>query len=241
MTVPYHDIDTLFLDVGGTLVAIDYPWVCRALADHGCPCDPEALHRAEAAARPVVSAILSREKPGETVSTFDVFLQAILERVLPAAQRAGIPDLCRQLVPVLLEGGNSQRLWSLVLPGAREALEAFAELGLRMVAVSNSDGTVEAGLSRQGLRGFFHAVVDSHVVGYEKPDRRIFEHALRLSGAEPARTLHVGDMYFADVVGARRASVHAALLDPFDDWGELDCPRFADLMALHNAIAAARS
>ncbi|MHC4109411.1 MAG: HAD family hydrolase [Planctomycetota bacterium] len=240
MAIPYGDINTLFLDVGGTLVAIDYGWVCQALAAHGCRCDPDELHRAEAAARPIVSAILSREQADETVSSFDVFLRTILERVLPAAQRARIPELCRQLVPVLLEQGNSQRLWSLVLPGAREALEAFAELGLRMVAVSNSDGTVEAGLARQGLRGFFHAVVDSHVVGFEKPDRRIFEHALRLSGAEPARTLHVGDMYFADVIGARRASVHAALLDPFDDWGELDCPRFADLMALHDAIAGSR-
>ncbi len=241
MTVPYHDIDTLFLDVGGTLIAIDFAWVSRALADLGYRCSADELQRAEAGARPTVSAAMSREPPVRDLDVFEVFLRALLERLLPVAQHARIADLCRELVPILSAPGESERLWSRVLPGVREALAAFSGMGLRMVAVSNSNGTVEAGLVRQGLRDFFHAVVDSHVVGYEKPDRRIFEHALRLSGAEPARTLHVGDMYFADVVGARRASVHAALLDPFDDWGELDCPRFADLMALHNAIAAVRS
>jgi putative hydrolase of the HAD superfamily len=90
------------------------------------------------------------------------------------------------------------------------------------------------------LREFFEVVVDSALGGYEKPDPRIFEHALAVSGAEPATTLHVGDLYDADVLGARAAGIHAALLDPFGDWPQVDCERFRDVSELQVLICAAR-
>ena len=39
----------------------------------------------------------------------------------------------------------------------------------------------------------------------------------------------MGDIYHADVSGARAAGVHALLLDPFGDWPEVDCERAEDL------------
>ena len=88
-----------------------------------------------------------------------------------------------------------------------------------------------------GLRGHFAHVIDSAIVGAEKPDPRIFEHALEAAGASAERTLHVGDLYSVDVVGARAAGVHAVLLDPFGDWGEVDCARVADLVALRERLS----
>ena len=129
-----------------------------------------------------------------------------------------------QLVPRIRFPGRSLELWSAVLPGVPEALARLREAGFRLVVVSNADGTVEEGLTRAGLRPLLHAVVDSSVVGFEKPDPRIFSHALSLFDSDPARTLHVGDMYAADIVGARAAGVHALLLDPHGDWGDVDCP-----------------
>ena len=107
-----------------------------------------------------------------------------------------------------------------------------AEAGLQLAVVSNSDGSVESSLVDQGLRSHFSAIFDSHVVGFEKPDPRIFERALEVCGAKPDRTLHIGDLYAADVVGARGAGVHPLLLDPFDDWGDVDCARLPDLTSL---------
>jgi putative hydrolase of the HAD superfamily len=127
-----------------------------------------------------------------------------------------------------------------VLPGIPEALSRLVDAGFRLVVVSNSDGTVESGLRDRGLRRFFGPVVDSALVGYEKPDRRIFEYALRVSGAEPETTLHVGDLYDADVLGARAAGIHPALVDPFDDWQNVDCRRFRDVAELQIALCAAR-
>jgi FMN phosphatase YigB (HAD superfamily) len=90
------------------------------------------------------------------------------------------------------------------------------------------------------LRDYLDAVVDSAVVGYEKPDPEIFRCALRDVGADPATTLHVGDLYDADVVGARRAGLHALLLDPFGDWDGVDCDTIADVPALAAAMVQAR-
>jgi putative hydrolase of the HAD superfamily len=84
-------------------------------------------------------------------------------------------------------------------------------------------------------------VVDSALAGFEKPDPRIFLHALAHSGATAERTLHVGDLYHADVLGARGAGVHALLLDPYDDWGDLDCPVAHHLTEVADALAPTRA
>jgi putative hydrolase of the HAD superfamily len=112
--------------------------------------------------------------------------------------------------------------------------------GLTLVVVSNSDGTAERSLEAAGLRPYLSDVIDSAIVGYEKPDARIFEHALRHSGARPERTLHVGDLYHADVTGARAAGIHAVLLDPFDDWTGIDCDRAPDLWAVAERLEKER-
>jgi putative hydrolase of the HAD superfamily len=117
----------------------------------------------------------------------------------------------------------------------------MSESGLTLAVVSNSDGSVEASLESCGLRDHFHAVMDSHIVGHEKPDPRIFEEALALCDADPARTVHVGDLYAADVVGARAAGVHPVLLDPFDDWGEVDCVTVPDIAILGERLRDGRS
>ena len=240
----YKDIDTLFLDAGGTLVSIDFARVCDELSRLGVRCSFEQLRRAEAAARPIVSEKLTKLEPGagEGLDLFEFFLRTILEQLPQKVSdpRTSVPQISKQLAPILRPGGQSNQLWSYVLPGVRESLRDFAAMGLKMVVVSNSDGTVEQLMYESGLRSFFYAVVDSHVVGYAKPDPRIFEHALALSGSNANRTLHVGDMYYADIVGAEAAGIRAVLLDPFDDWAGYECPRLPDLPALHREMSSVR-
>lgn len=236
--IPWDEISTLFLDVGNTLISIDFERVAHEVSASGLVCSAPELRRAEAAARPAVSAWLeTRSTEGE--DGFRFFLGAAL-RALPGAtelEEGELAVLVDELAPRLRTPGSSHRLWCWVLPGVPEALAGLRAEGLDLVVVSNSDGTVEQGLIEQGLRSFFSAVHDSHHVGFEKPDPRIFEHALAESGADASRTLHVGDLYAADVAGARAAGIHALLLDPFDDWGEVDCARLPDLAALHGRLA----
>lgn len=239
--IPWDEIEAVFLDAGNTLVSIDFDRVADELAAQGFPCAVPALRRAEAAARPAVSSYVA-ERSTEGVDTFRFYLREILGRLeqLSAAGASTLDRTASQLASSLRAPGESNRLWRWVLPGVPEALASLREQGLRLLVVSNSDGSVERGLAEVGLRSYFNEVVDSAIVGFEKPDPRIFLHALERAGVSGRRALHVGDLYHADVTGARAAGVNAVLLDPFDDWEGVDCERARDLVELAQRLRAAR-
>ena len=238
--LPLREIDTLFLDAGGTLISMDFALISRQLAELGAPCPPERLARWEAAARPLISKRLARGSSTEGRDTFTTWVDLVLSRALPELAEPAREEVVRRLIPRIRFPGRSLELWSAVLPGVPRALARLRDAGVRLVVVSNADGTVEEGLTRAGLREHLHAVVDSQVVGFEKPDPRIFTHALGLFGSDPARTLHVGDFYAADVAGARAAGVHALLLDPHGDWGEVDCAVARDVPEVADRLLSAR-
>lgn len=239
--IPYKDLNTLFLDAGNTLVSMDFVWVGEVLWRCGVECEIEELRRAEAAARPIVSAELERLQSTESQNTFAYYVRSILGKLCSSSVLANnrLDKVVREVLQILGAPGQNQRLWSFLLPGVRDALDILWERGFQLVVVSNSDGTVEDGLSRLGIRHYFGAVVDSYKVGFEKPDPRLFHHALQMSSADPERTLHIGDMYDVDVLGARSAGLHALLLDPFSDWHNVDCVRFPDLLSFATKIARA--
>ena len=64
-----------------------------------------------------------------------------------------------------------------------------------------------------GSPRYFDHILDSWVEKVEKPDPRFFTRALERAGADPATTLHVGDLYYVDVRGARAAGLEAWLFD----------------------------
>jgi len=233
-------IDAIFLDVGNTLVSMDFALLCELLATHGVSCTPAALARAEAATRPALSRFLAAPARAGWHETFTFYIDGMLAR-LGGVAAATRDVLASRLAAEVRAKIPTQRLWSVVLPGVPEALAQLRAAGLTVVAVSNSDGTVEQGLETFGLRQYLHHVVDSAVVGAEKPDAAIFHHALALAGSAPARTLHVGDLYAVDVLGARAAGLHALLLDPHGDWADVDCDVAADVPALAATIAAGRA
>ena len=240
--VPYADIDTVFLDVGNTLISIDFEWVAAELGARGVPTDAETLRRTEAAARPGFSRRLFVDGVPAGTDLFRAYLVALIEPLPAAAHLSPVEfdALVSDLRHVLRPDGRASVLWRSVMPGVPDALARLQAQGLRLVVVSNSDGTVEQSLVDAGLRQYMAHVVDSALAGFEKPDPRILLHALAHTGASAERTLHIGDLYHADVVGARGAGVHALLLDPYDDWRDLDCPVARHLTEVADAMAAAR-
>ena len=236
--IPYGSIKTLFLDVGNTLVSMDFEWIQYKLQQHGMVFSVEKFQRAEAVARTIVSDELNRLKSTETEDTFRFYFITTLRNLLPSSntEETVLESLWSELLPVFKKRNQTQRLWSRLLPGIPEALDRLQTAGLQLVAVSNADGTVEKSLTILGLRRFFDAVIDSHVVGFEKPDPRVFYHAISVSGADPKSTLHVGDMYAVDIVGANAAGIYAVLLDPYKVWHRVDCHKISDLPCLVDRI-----
>jgi putative hydrolase of the HAD superfamily len=240
-SIAYSQINTLFLDVGNTLVSMNFKWIANELASLGIVCEAKTLQRAEAAARPRISVGL-KHRSTEGKDAFSFYLETVLSCLQCGVENDPykIRAVAQRLAPLLRPAGQVERLWSTVIPGVFSSLKTLQEIGLKLVAVSNSDGTVEDILIRLGLRPYFSAVYDSRLVGFEKPDPRIFQYAINDSNADPSNTLHVGDLYGIDVVGARAAGLHAVLIDPFGDWSNVDCERVRDLSELADRLIEAQ-
>lgn len=222
-------VDTLLLDAGNTLITIDFAFVAELLSTHGVAIDAAKLETAEQRLRPSFSRAMQDRVPEAIANPFRFFVNGILDAAL---ERQLTPREIDQIVADLYPDGTSQRMWSRLMPAVLDSLRTLKQAGYRMAVASNSDGTVEVGLARHGITPFMDEVFDSHLVGYSKPDPRFFHHAIQRLGCDPKRTLHVGDMYFADVLGARAAGIHPVLLDPGGHWGRLDCLVFRDLAHL---------
>ncbi|MBA3521405.1 MAG: HAD family hydrolase [Gemmatimonadales bacterium] len=109
---------------------------------------------------------------------------------------------------------GERHLWCSVAADTGAALDRLRQAGLRLGIISNSDGRVAAALEASGLRHHFDVVVDSALVGVEKPDPAIFRAALEALEVAPGEALYVGDLYQVDVLGARAAGMDAVLLAP---------------------------
>lgn len=92
-------------------------------------------------------------------------------------------------------------------------IQALRRAGVRVGVVSNWDRRLRRIAADLGLDGHIEHYVISAEVGSRKPDTKIFAHAMELMGAKAESTLHVGDLYDEDVVGARRAGIAAVLID----------------------------
>jgi putative hydrolase of the HAD superfamily len=125
---------------------------------------------------------------------------------------AGAPE---ELFWGTLDRYNAEHaLWVKPVDGAAQTLAALAGAGARLGVVSNSDGFCDRYLTRAGLREFLEVIVDSHLVGVEKPDERIFRHALAALDVPADRALFVGDRFDCDVLGAHAVGLRALLYDP---------------------------
>lgn len=102
-----------------------------------------------------------------------------------------------------------------VVPGTLECLDALQRAGYRVGMVSNTVG--EPGrafrplLQRLGFDPFIESYVFSDELPWTKPNPEIFRRAVNLLGSTPDQMVHVGDGW-ADIEGARRASLRAGLL-----------------------------
>lgn len=102
-----------------------------------------------------------------------------------------------------------------VRPGMRELLESCADAGTPVVVVSNtmSGRSVRGACERHGLDEFIAAYVCSDEIGVRKPEPRIFEEALTIANADPAKTIFIGDKPENDAAGARSVGIaHRVLL-----------------------------
>ena len=92
------------------------------------------------------------------------------------------------------------------------ALDALTNAGVRLCVISNFVWSAPELIHDLELVGHFEKLVISARVGFQKPNPGIFQHALEQMAVTPDKAMHVGDSYRADVIGARKAGIRAALI-----------------------------
>jgi HAD superfamily hydrolase (TIGR01509 family) len=228
-------LETLFLDAGGVLVHPNWERVAEALNRHGVAASADALRRAEPHAKRVIDEGTSISRSTDAERAW-VYMDLVFERAgVPrsAATDAAIADIAAYHA--------TENLWEDVPDDVRPALQRLRQIVPKLVVVSNANGVLHRMFDRVGLSQYFDLICDSCVEGVEKPDPRYFEIALHRAGARAATTMHVGDLYHVDVVGARRAGLAAILLDSANLYEDADCPRVRTLAELVERIRAERA
>ena len=203
----FAGVDAVLLDAGGVLLLPDPDAIRREVAALGAAVvpDDETCRRAHY--------VSMRE------------LDRLGEADWVAVDRAlcGALGLADSLIDDALEGMERVYIeWPWVpIHGAAEALRAIEGRGLPIAVVSNATGTMEQQLAGHlicsvdgDICARVEVVIDSHVVGVEKPDPKIFDLALDQLDVARERCIYAGDTVYFDVNGARAAGLIPVHVDP---------------------------
>lgn len=101
-----------------------------------------------------------------------------------------------------------------LFPDAHETLQYLSsKYTLHLISNGFQESTVIK-ISGTDIGRYFQNVIISEVVGVNKPDRAIFEHAISLAGAAIPTSLMIGDSLEADIYGAINVGMDAIFFNP---------------------------
>jgi putative hydrolase of the HAD superfamily len=202
--------EVIFFDLGDTLMRAHPSWAGvyrQVLVEHGIDVSEDDL----------AAALVKATRDGDWMSEepFEATAEASFERIKDFDRRAlgelGVTDLSDDLFTRIEEAFVDRSSW-FIFPDVVPAVEAISAAGIRMGLISNWVWGAPELLHDVDLARHFDGMAISARVGYMKPNGRIFEHALKQLDATPAASIHVGDSYAADVVGARRVGMTPVLI-----------------------------
>lgn len=103
---------------------------------------------------------------------------------------------------------------SVVPDEVRRTLPVLMDSGYKLAVISNRSKPYQEEIESLGLASFFEFSLAGGEINSFKPEPGIFLHACKRLGVTPEQAAYVGDNYYADVVGARAASLTPILYDP---------------------------
>ena len=137
---------------------------------------------------------------------------------------------------VSLHMGAEYRPESVVPDEVRETLTKLKEAGYIMAVLSNRDKPFTDVLESHRILEFFDFSMAGGEVNSYKPDTGLFEHALKRAEVSAQEAIYVGDNYYADVIGARRAGLTPVLFDPDEIFPEADCLKIRSFPELNSIV-----
>lgn len=189
----------ILFDFGGTLDADGVTWKDRFRSMAGVAGPSERFDRAYYAADDALVGTIPRD----------------------LSFRETVDRLSRNLVRELgWEDHRAEPLAGLFFDASRSKAEASREIleqlsrRFRLGIVSNFYGNLEQVCDDFGISKHVGVMVDSAVVGFEKPDPRIFRAALGALGVAPEQAIFVGDSLPRDMEGARGLGMAHVYVSP---------------------------
>jgi putative hydrolase of the HAD superfamily len=132
--------------------------------------------------------------------------------------------------------GEFYRPESIVPEDVRRALPQLKQAGYHLGVISNRDHPFQDLLNELGIGEFFEFSLAAGEVNTFKPEPGVFEHALGRTDLSARDVVYVGDNYYADVVGARRAGLRPVLYDPRGIFPDPDCTTIKSFDELNSII-----
>jgi|TARA_Y100000034_G_C6897399_1_gene414083 HAD superfamily hydrolase (TIGR01549 family) len=98
--------------------------------------------------------------------------------------------------------------------GAIETMVLLKEQGISVGIISNFERELETKLADQlGLTKHINFLVVSGCIGFEKPDIKFYEYAIKNNQLTPNNTLYIGDSYVLDYLPGRKVGFNCYLFD----------------------------
>lgn len=220
-------IRAIFFDVGFTLLA-PHPSVMTIVHDaclrQGIDIDISCLRQQQTHAEEHLRRS-SKAQPwtwGDETAINGIWTSYFTEMLTPclADQPERLESCVRETVRAFDDAGN-YALYPDVLP----CLHALHAHGLTLGVISDWGVSLSLILRHHDLIAFFDFAVISAQARRAKPDPQLFQTALERADAIPDYTVHIGDSYVLDVLGARSVGITPILLDrrKIHDPAQLDC------------------
>ena len=227
----------VFFDLGGTLLVMRRDTIFqKVIREEGRDASEGEIHRAYMGLESWwLSAYSSSSMtPEQTVEAYRHLDQRVFSSLFSDAEEAEALRVSRL---VRIRWPELEKTIPLKLyPDVRPALAKLRRRGYALGLISNAPADTVRVIRPLGLDGYMSTINFSGAVGYTKPNPRIFEIAMEKIGCGPEECVHVGDVYEADVVGAKNAGMKGILIDRLDAQPGLDCPRITSLDQIYGHL-----
>jgi len=222
----------LIFDAGGTLVFPDFQYLAELARSMGVNVTQEQLFS--------IHCDLIYELDFQTHQQkylFDPFPQGYADTLFKTLIKDPLQRV--KINKIVKERDRDKALWTATFPWVADSLQKLKTAGFSMSVVSNSDGRASQILQDLNLKLFFDQIFDSEIIGFSKPDVRLFEHALKALDIQAADAIYIGDVYYIDVWGSNQAGMGCIHLDPrklYQNWPGVHIPSIGDLVELANSL-----
>jgi putative hydrolase of the HAD superfamily len=110
-----------------------------------------------------------------------------------------------------------------------ETLDYLKKRGYQMHIITNGFSEVQhKKIVSSGLNAYFKRIFISEDIQHPKPDKRIFQHALKCCNAKKSKSIMIGDSWESDIVGAMNIQMSQTVIvkntntgniPPKNEWG----------------------